>query len=56
MNNLYFSLFQLNGEQRANIMDAFVGCNSKKTIEERLTCFLEYNKYHLPMFARPGMF
>ena len=53
MNNS--SLIQLNGQQRANIMDAFIGCNSKKTIEERLTSFLEYNKYHLPMFAKPRM-
>ncbi|XP_057303252.1 cilia- and flagella-associated protein 61-like isoform X1 [Hydractinia symbiolongicarpus] len=42
-------------EEKSHLMDAFVGSGCKMAMEERLNCFLDYNKYHLPMFARPAM-
>lgn len=44
-------------EQKSKLKDVFMGDDEsyKKTIEERLNCFLNYNKYHLPMYARPHM-
>jgi len=45
----------LPSEQRKHLEDIFTGTGCRETIRERLNSFLNYNKYHLPMFARPGM-
>ncbi|XP_066929118.1 cilia- and flagella-associated protein 61-like [Clytia hemisphaerica] len=45
----------LKQEQRKHLEDVFIGTRCKNTIRERLNSFLNYNKYHLPMYARPGM-
>jgi len=45
----------LTSDQLSHIKDLFIGTQSKRKIEERLTCFLDYNKYHLPMYARPSL-
>ncbi|XP_047137832.1 cilia- and flagella-associated protein 61 isoform X1 [Hydra vulgaris] len=47
---------QLTDETRKRLLNTFVGSGYKKSIEKKLLLFLNYNKYHLPMFAEPSMF
>ena len=48
-------VFQLSKDQRRVLTDSYVASSAKKTIEQRLLGFLNYNSYHLPMYAKPGM-
>ena len=35
--------------------EPWLGWDLKKAIEQRLLEFLDYNSYHLPLYAKPGM-
>lgn len=48
-------IFQLSKDQRRVLTDSYVASSAKKAIEQRLLGFLNYNSYHLPMYAKPGM-
>ncbi|CAH3017155.1 unnamed protein product [Porites evermanni] len=45
----------LSKDQRRVLTDSYVASSAKKAIEQRLLGFLNYNSYHLPMYAKPGM-
>lgn len=52
---LLIYIFQLSKDQRRVLTDSYVASSAKKAIEQRLLGFLNYNSYHLPMYAKPGM-
>lgn len=45
----------LSKDQRRVLTDSYCASTAKKAIEQRLLGFLNYNSYHLPMYAKPGM-
>ena len=50
-----FFCLQLSKDQRRVLTDSYCASTAKKAIEQRLLGFLNYNSYHLPMYAKPGM-
>ena len=53
INKLLF--LQLSKVQRDSLGKAYKTSRSRRLIEQRLLSFLNYNNYHLPMFAKPGL-
>lgn len=45
----------LSRDHRRVLTDSYFASSAKKAIEQRLLGFLNYNSYHLPMYAKPGM-
>ena len=48
-------IFQLNKEQRSQLNLEYKNSGAKRAVETRLLSFLSYNRYHMPMYAKPGM-
>lgn len=45
----------LTDAQRQTVLEFYASSGNKRAVETRLLCFLSYNYYHLPMYAKPGM-
>ncbi|XP_041351130.1 cilia- and flagella-associated protein 61-like isoform X2 [Gigantopelta aegis] len=41
--------------QRKELYDAYAASGAKRAVETRLLSFINYNHYHLTMYAKPGM-